>query len=224
MMDNEKWQNYLHRLPYEYSDRGPGVKADFISEDHALPICSINQRVFDDCNAVVDLGCGVGRAMSLLKSKSKTVRGITWNVLEVQDGIAKYGLTDEEIIVGDLHETPYPSCFFDGAIMWDALEHAISPIIALWECNRILRQGGTLLLFLPHQIYTDYDVHVVNLNVGQTKALLTKTGFIITDIVDYSGESARYVAKKIPKVDVQLKEHNKNFPLRSWTELVRDGK
>lgn len=220
-MNEKKWKEYLNRMPFEYNDRGPSGIVDFSSDDIALPISPVNLNILKDCKSVVDLGCGVGRALKILKENGKMVRGITRNNNEVKDGRAKYGLTNDELIAGDLHDTPYPDNFFDGAIMWESLEHALSPIIALWECNRILKPGGRLLLFLPNKVYVDAGDHVLNLNVPQVKALLTKTSFKLCDLVDYTGDSARYVATRLSgDINIEeLKNHNKTFPSRDWTDL-----
>lgn len=224
-MDDKKWQGYLHKMPYEYNDRGPNGPINFSAEDHCLPISSMNLKVLERCTSVVDLGCGVGRAMDLLKRQGKKVRGVTFNPAEIRGGIEKYGLTSEEIMLGDIHETPFADEEFDGAISWESLEHAISPIIVLWECYRILQPFGKLLLFLPNKVYVDADVHIINLNIEQTRALLTKANFRIDDIVDYTGDSARYVATKLATIDNKenLKQHNNAVPIRHWTDLVAFG-
>ncbi len=221
-MDDKKWQEYIKRMPAEYNDRGPNAPIDFDPQDRCLPIADVNQKILDNCNSVVDLGCGVGRALQLLKKKGKFVRGMTLDSREVKAGIEQYGLTEEEIILGDVHETPWDDETFDGAIMWEILEHVLSPIISLWECWRLLKPGGKLLLFLPNKVYVDVGVHVICPNIDQTRALLTKTWFKITDVIDHTGESGRYTAIKVPRdtSEEELRQHNKSVPLRHWSELI----
>lgn len=46
---------------------------------------------------------------------------------------------------------PYESCRFDGVLVCEVIEHlARDPMWMLWEANRVLRQGGWMLLTTPN--------------------------------------------------------------------------
>ena len=200
MIEN-KWQYYLNLLPEEIADR------DREDEDITLPLGKGNLDYLEDCEKVIDLGCGTGVVLDYYLNKRKyagyekrkNIYGITINQKEKDIAFQKYGdSVCERIMTGDVHDLyMLKDKEFDGAIMWEILEHTLSPIIALWECNRVLKDNGKLVLMIPNKIYTDFPWHVYTSNYEQTKSLLKKAGFVIEDFKDLTGDSGRYWCKKV---------------------------
>jgi SAM-dependent methyltransferase len=50
------------------------------------------------------------------------------------------------VSVGDIEQTDFPNNRFDVVVMWDIIEHIISPVKALKEVNRLLKPGGYLFV------------------------------------------------------------------------------
>lgn len=49
-------------------------------------------------------------------------------------------------VVGDAHKLPFPDRSFDYVTLFMVLEHLHSPLLALRECNRVLKKKGIILL------------------------------------------------------------------------------
>jgi SAM-dependent methyltransferase len=194
-MDQEKWNRYLNLMPKEMADRDRGT------EDLSLPLGKGNLDYLSDCRVILDIGCGTGVAINELYNQGKDVSGITINEVEKKKAIEKYGEWIGGLIaIGDVHELPWASDLFDGVIMWEILEHTISPLIALWEANRVLKMGGKLVLMIPHECYIGIPDHTIVTNHAQTKALLNKAGFSVTSLWDMTGQSGRYWCEKIKEI------------------------
>ena len=50
------------------------------------------------------------------------------------------------VSVGDIEQTDFPNNRFDVVVMWDIIEHIISPVKALKEVHRLLKPGGYLFV------------------------------------------------------------------------------
>ena len=91
----------------------------------------------------IDIGCGTGGLLDLVKPFAKTVAGV-----ELQSGVR-----------GELEKLGYrmyrtsgdiPDASCDVISLFHTLEHLPEPIEALREAYRALRSGATLLVEVPH--------------------------------------------------------------------------
>lgn len=51
--------------------------------------------------------------------------------------------------LGDMHDMPFANGVFDLVFSNNVFEHAIAPHVALLECRRVLREGGTFYAVVP---------------------------------------------------------------------------
>jgi SAM-dependent methyltransferase len=91
-------------------------------------------------DAVVDFGCGIGALLERLDVAQKT--GV-----EVSDEARREAQSRGLQVVASTSELDDASA--DVVISNHALEHTISPLDELRELRRVLRAGGTLVLWLP---------------------------------------------------------------------------
>jgi SAM-dependent methyltransferase len=63
---------------------------------------------------------------------------------------------------------PFKSRSFDCITMIEVLEHTHSDTVVLDECRRVLRGGGTLVLFIPNKLYPfeSHPSHIGGLALG----------------------------------------------------------
>ena len=104
-------------------------------------------KVPDGGGAVLDLGGGDGRFYEPL-----TARGYTYTNLD----IAPSGPC---AVKGDAHDLPFSPSTFELVVSCDSLEHFHDPLTALKEVQRVLKPGGTLVIWVPflHPFHsTDY--------------------------------------------------------------------
>jgi ubiquinone/menaquinone biosynthesis C-methylase UbiE len=132
------------------------------------------------CRTVIDLGCGVGWFVNVLRECGVDARGITYQKEEAKGH--KY------IDVGDLHELPYRDDSFDGMVMWDALEHTQSPYIALCEARRVVKPGGCGTVFIPGKFWWDCKYHIICPNILQMTHLTNISGWSPKEMIDLSQE------------------------------------
>ncbi|HKY53599.1 MAG TPA: class I SAM-dependent methyltransferase [Anaerolineales bacterium] len=98
---------------------------------------------------VLDIGCGGGLFLSLLKKEGAQVIGI-----ELSDSRAQYAKTKHHL---DIHKQPIESEFwqkgyrnyFDAVTLWDVIEHVNYPYETLRSAVNVLKHGGLLLIDTP---------------------------------------------------------------------------
>jgi len=95
---------------------------------------------------VLDIGCGAGNLMDLLKRSGCDVYGIEPNPNSVMicngRGVKK--------ISSSLEAADFPNGLFDYVVMSHVIEHLPSPKRTLTEVRRILRPRGQVLIFCPN--------------------------------------------------------------------------
>ncbi len=216
-MNQEKWNKFLNKVHKEFCDKGPDSSDSGFSNEafhmanEGLAYGGTNLEYLKDCKKIIDIGCGVAHTLKILKDldRDRQCFGITFNQEEVEASHRRYGNL-LRIIPGDMHDLPYPDGFFDGAIMWEVLEHSLAPQVALWECSRVLKEGGRLMVFIPSDVYIEFDVHFILPTIRQMKEMLCKASFIIDYVRDWGGDQARYWCKKDSSKSLkELREINK---------------
>jgi 2-polyprenyl-6-hydroxyphenyl methylase/3-demethylubiquinone-9 3-methyltransferase len=98
---------------------------------------------------VLDIGCGGGLFLSLLKDAGAQVMGI-----ELSDSRAGYARTKHNL---DVYKSPVESDFwqknyenyFDAVTLWDVIEHVNYPLQTLKSAVHVLRKGGLLFIDTP---------------------------------------------------------------------------
>ncbi|MGB8982333.1 MAG: methyltransferase domain-containing protein, partial [Anaerolineales bacterium] len=98
---------------------------------------------------VLDIGCGGGLFLSLLKREGASVTGI-----ELSDSRAHYADTRHGL---EIHKRPIESDFwqkgyqdhFDAVTLWDVIEHVNYPVQTLQSAVNVLKKGGLLLIDTP---------------------------------------------------------------------------
>ncbi|HEU0296364.1 MAG TPA: class I SAM-dependent methyltransferase [Anaerolineales bacterium] len=98
---------------------------------------------------ILDIGCGGGLFLSLLKQRGAEVTGI-----ELSDSRAQYAKTKHHL---DIYKYPIESDFwqkgyaiyFDAVTLWDVIEHVNYPFQTLQSAAHVLKPGGLLLIDTP---------------------------------------------------------------------------
>ncbi len=98
---------------------------------------------------VLDIGCGGGLFLSLLKQDGAEVIGIELSDSRAQYAISKHGLEiDKHPIENDFWQKGYAN-HFDAATLWDVIEHVNYPFETLQSTANVLKQGGILAIDTP---------------------------------------------------------------------------
>lgn len=98
---------------------------------------------------VLDIGCGGGLFLSILKEQGAEVSGIELSDSRTQYAKSKHGLEIYKYpIENDFWQKGYAN-HFDVVTLWDVIEHVNYPFETLQSAAGILKQGGVLLIDTP---------------------------------------------------------------------------
>lgn len=100
-----------------------------------------------DGDKVLDVGCGNGRFLELLKGKNIDYIGIDYS--EKLIDIAKNRYPDKKFLVADALNIPFPSNYFDKVFLIAVLHNIPSEehrLKILQEIKKVLKPKGTLIL------------------------------------------------------------------------------
>jgi len=98
---------------------------------------------------VLDIGCGGGLFLSLLKQAGAEVIGIELSDSRAQYAKTKHGLEiNKHPIEDEFWQKGYAN-HFDAVTLWDVIEHVNYPFEALQSAAKVLKQGGLLLIDTP---------------------------------------------------------------------------
>lgn len=108
---------------------------------------------------LLEIGCGMGHtSVSLSKIISKLV-GIDISIEGIK--IAKERVNNAEFIVGDATALPFKDKCFDCVIVKDVLEHIENDLQAIKEVNRVLKNGGLLIVYVPYSLDDSFSFESV---------------------------------------------------------------
>lgn len=137
---------------------------------------------------VLDVGCGGGTYMKILKKKGWDVYGVDASPIATERA-KSLGLNN--IFTGELHEAKYSDNYFDVVLLRHSLEHMHHPFETLIEIRRILKYNGTLLIVVPNfqsveaRIFKEYwsqidaPRHLYFFTKNTIKQMFQKIGFRI---------------------------------------------
>jgi ubiquinone/menaquinone biosynthesis C-methylase UbiE len=154
----------------DYSDR-PQI---LFQEEHLGYLMS--------CEKIIDLGCGTGQLVKKLNDKGIETWGLTYNQKEVDNKLHK------NVEIGNMQWILYDDDYFDGFVMWDSLEHCESAFIALCEAERILKNKGRGLIFMPGQNWLDCHCHICCYTVPQMLHLFKQAKLRLVNVYEKTYE------------------------------------
>jgi 2-polyprenyl-3-methyl-5-hydroxy-6-metoxy-1,4-benzoquinol methylase len=97
---------------------------------------------------LLEIGCGSGAAMQLMKRKGWEVTGLDFDEGAVSNARSK-GL---DVRHGQLSAQAFADDCFDAVVMSHVIEHVPAPGELLAECRRILKKGGVLVVLTPNAV------------------------------------------------------------------------
>ena len=136
---------------------------------------------------LLDVGCGSGTLLSLLKRRGFRVRGVDFSTEAA--AIAK-SENHVDVTVGSLEEVQFSDASFDIVTLFHVMEHVTNPRRVLKEVSRILRPAGAVILQVPNieswqfkmfgaKWYgLDIPRHVIDYSEKSMVQLLIESGFL----------------------------------------------
>lgn len=130
---------FFERVASEWDD----MRVDYYDErviDHLAELIALEPTM-----TVADVGTGTGFVAAGLAGHGSRVVGVDASpaMLDVAArNLARLGLSDVELMLGDVTALPLPDDSVDGAVANMVLHHAPEPLLMLAEMARIVRPGG----------------------------------------------------------------------------------
>ncbi len=159
----------------------------------------MNRMILDslpEVEVMVDLGCGTGDLLPVLKQKAGRVIGVEKSVRMLEEARRNYGSDQDriDIRIGELEHLPLRDEEADAAITNMVLHHLPEPRKAFLEANRILKIGGLFLIvdLMQHEDETMREAfgdHWLGFSPDLMEKWLRESGFSVE-------ESERFALKK----------------------------
>lgn len=153
----------------------------------------LQDRVSIIGKAVLDAGCGAGAFVEEMGRLGADGRGVEYSEDKVLEWQARHP-GDDRVLQGDLEDLAYPTDTFDVVLLNEVLEHVPNDGAALREIWRVLKPGGSLVMFSPNRLYP-IETHGVirrsdNLHLGGLS-----TPFLPWLPISIGGKRYRYWAR-----------------------------
>jgi ubiquinone/menaquinone biosynthesis C-methylase UbiE len=149
------------------------------NRDWPVKVSKIAEMLAPDTK-LVDIGCGTGSMLRALRT-----RGFTdLHGLELSEyAVARLQREGISMTRGSLLDMPFADAAFDAAVASEVLEHVIRRRRFLSELTRIVKPGGTVLIFVPDDYLGPIEEpeHVIKYNAGSLRKFLS--GFLTVDSV-----------------------------------------
>lgn len=107
---------------------------------------------------VLDAGCGVGVYTHALQEAGAQALGVDVEAERVEE--AREGASGALFAVASVEQFPFRDASFDVVFSHEVLEHVEDDLRALQEAARVLRPGGTVVLFVPNRGFP-FETHGV---------------------------------------------------------------
>lgn len=163
--------------------------------------------VSPDKGSLLDVGCGSGAFLSVMKKAGWNCTGV-----EINENARQYVQKTLGIDVhNSVDNTPQTAHPFDVITLWHVLEHFHNPGAVLHQLHKRLKQNGTLILAVPNYESRDakwfksywaaYDVprHLYHFNIQSITGILRQYNFdviekrsVFPDVFYISFLSAKY--------------------------------
>lgn len=118
---------------------------------HFVPAVS---AYVSDSDIVLDLGCGPGGFTIVMASLCKEIVGadLAPSFIELANrSFAQLGVTNAKAQVIEPGKLPFSDGAFDRIVMVDTIHHLEDAPATMAEVHRVLKPGGTLLIFEPNK-------------------------------------------------------------------------
>ncbi|HAB15173.1 MAG TPA: methyltransferase domain-containing protein [Verrucomicrobiota bacterium] len=110
---------------------------------------------------LIDCGCGAGEYVVALGERGAEAVGVEYMAEKVAQFVAAHP-DDSRVSAGDIENLPYADGTFDLALLNEVLEHVPNDAQALVEVRRVLKPGGSVIVFSPNRLYP-FETHGVHL-------------------------------------------------------------
>jgi len=95
---------------------------------------------------LLDLGCGDGRFLALMRAAGWDVTGIDTDLAAVKNA-RELGIP---VVAGNIADAAFPEASFDAVTLSHVIEHVHDPVGLLSACRRVVKPGGQVVIVTPN--------------------------------------------------------------------------
>ena len=148
-------------------------------------------RVNESRVRLLDVGCGPGTLIGILKAKGHDVLGLDLSAEAAAVAAREHGVT---VVNATLEGASFPDASFGVVTMFHVLEHVLDPRAVLAEVHRVLRPGGRVVLQVPNidswqsRLFggawhgLDVPRHTIDFSARSLQLLLESSGFAVARV------------------------------------------
>jgi SAM-dependent methyltransferase len=107
--------------------------------------------------SVLDIGCGLGMYVRAFRRFTDETVGIDIDAPRVREG-RRLGVETLMLAVGEA--LPFADASFDAVVLNEVIEHVQDDAATLREACRVLRPGGSVVIYAPNRLYP-FETHGV---------------------------------------------------------------
>lgn len=175
-------------------------------------------KFINNSNIIVDLGCGTGDLLPLLKTKADIVIGVDKSPKMLEQTRGRFSQNDKgiDLRIGEIEHLPLRDEEADLAVINMVLHHLQSPFTAFQEIYRVLKKRGSFIIidFCSHSLESmrgKYGDRWLGFSEKEIVVWLRNTGFGVKKIEYFSlkKELKGFIIKSIKvniKNEIKFKE------------------
>lgn len=172
----------------------------------------IQRYVKLDDAAILDIGCGIGTYIQAFRRFTARAYGIDIDAERVAQGSRSV----PGLAVAVSEYLPFKDQVFDLVLLNEVIEHVQDDVATLREAARVLRPGGTVIVYAPNRLYP-FETHGVYLGrryvFGNIPLVNWLPGVLRRRLVPHA---RTYLARDIRRIlrglDADLVEHSYVYP------------
>ncbi len=178
---------------------------------------------------LLDVGCGNGAFLDLMRSQGWAVFGIDID----RDAVKACRARGLEVRHGAVHDCGFSEASFDAITLNHVVEHLHDPVAVLRHCYGLARPGGRLWIETPNldsASHTHFDRywmpldpprHLLLLDDGALRHLCTEAGWAGARVSGMLGAYGVTVASRL--VRVRDSAATQAAVVRTWSDGILDG-
>ncbi|KJU81943.1 SAM-dependent methyltransferase [Candidatus Magnetobacterium bavaricum] len=150
-----------------------------------------------DCGSLLDVGCGRGLFLNVMKDNGWSVAGVEFDSATACNVSEAYNI---ECKWGEPRQWGLPDASFDVITINHVLEHVRNPLEVISTCNRLLKDGGCLIVAVPNfsslqarlgrgcWFHLDTPYHLYHFSEKGLMLLLREASMTVRDVNHFDAE------------------------------------
>lgn len=194
---------------------GPAWLAGLFRKTFASHRKNIRFFPFEGAGRVLDVGCGSGAYLEILREGGWSVAGVEIDPDAAERAGAMRSL---DVHAGTILDAPFPLGSFDVVTMWHVLEHVWNPNEVVDRVAELLAPGGLFVVSTPaidgyaaatlreHWYHIDVPRHLLHFTRKRLTGFIADRGFDVERVVDDARGSGWRLSYDVAPEEVRRQE------------------